>query len=155
MEYIKGKEMFDVIRQMPIVSKKIATYFFGCLLLAIEHLHENNIIYRDIKPENSVVDFTGKAFLVDLGTAKILKKETSYRTFTLIGTPHYMAPQTFEANGYSFEADIWSLGIILYEFLFGKLPFGEEDNDPYVVMRKIKTDQIVYPQSPYVKKQAK
>lgn len=62
--------------------------------------------------------------MVDLGTAKFLKKETFYRTFTLIGTPHYMAPETFEANGYSFEADIWSLGVLLYEFLFAKLPFG-------------------------------
>ena len=59
---------------MPVLTKKIAIYFFGCLLLSIEHLHQNNIIYRDIKPENSVVDYTGKAFLVDLGTAKFLKK---------------------------------------------------------------------------------
>lgn len=59
---------------MPVVNRQTATYFFGCILLAIEHLHENSIIYRDIKPENSVIDYTGKVFLVDLGTAKILKK---------------------------------------------------------------------------------
>jgi cGMP-dependent protein kinase 1 len=66
--------MFDVIREMPFLNQTIATYFFGCLLLSIEHLHQNNIIYRDIKPENSVVDYNGKAFLIDLGTAKFLKK---------------------------------------------------------------------------------
>jgi serine/threonine protein kinase len=66
--------MFDVIRELPFLNKKIATYFFGCLFLAIEHLHEHNIIYRDLKPENAVVDHTGKVFLIDLGTAKILKK---------------------------------------------------------------------------------
>ena len=66
--------MFDVIREMPVLNKKIATYYFSCILLAIEHLHEHNIIYRDIKPENSVIDHTGKCFLIDLGTAKVLKK---------------------------------------------------------------------------------
>lgn len=66
--------MFDVIREIPFLDRKIITYFFGCLLLAVEHLHENKIIYRDIKPENSIVNFNGKVLLVDLGTAKVLKK---------------------------------------------------------------------------------
>ena len=69
---------------------------------AIEHLHNHGIIYRDIKPENSVVDSKGKVYLIDMGTAKILSKEKSYKTFTIIGTPHYMAPEVFLNLGYSF-----------------------------------------------------
>jgi len=56
------------------LNKPIARYFFASLLLSIEHLHSNGIIYRDIKPENSVVDHTGKVYLIDMGTAKFLKK---------------------------------------------------------------------------------
>lgn len=66
-----------------------------------------------------------------------------------------MAPETFEGNGYSFEADIWSLGVLLYEFLFARLPFGEQETDPYVVMKKIKTEVIGYPDSASVNREAK
>jgi len=59
-----------------------------------------------------------------LGTAKELTAKNCFKTFTIIGTPHYMAPEVFEGKGYSFEADIWSLGCLLYEFLCYGLPFG-------------------------------
>ena len=113
----------------------------------MEHLHSHSIIYRDIKPENSVVDHTGKVYLIDMGTAKFLQKEKSYRTFTIIGTPHYMSPEVFSANGYSFESDIWSLGVLMYELLFNKLPFGEEEEDTYKVMETIKKDQVKFPKN--------
>lgn len=74
MEYIKGVELFSVIRELPCLNKPIARYFFASLMLSVEHLHSNSIIYRDIKPENSVVDHTGKVYLIDMGTAKFLKK---------------------------------------------------------------------------------
>lgn len=60
-----------------------------------------------------------------MGATKKLKEENGYRTFTVIGTPHYMAPEVIEGKGYSLEADIWSLGIVLYEMVCGQLPFGE------------------------------
>lgn len=116
--------MFDVIREVKTMSNEMVRYYFGCLLLSIQYLHSNNIVYRDLKPENSVIDCTGKAYLIDMGTAKELNPENFFKTFTIIGTPHYMAPEVFEGNGYSFEVDIWSLGCILYEFLCYKLPFG-------------------------------
>ena len=107
------------------MNTEMVRYYFGCLLLSIEYLHSNNVVYRDLKPENSVVDSKGKVYLIDMGTAKELSTESFFKTFTIIGTPHYMAPQVFEGNGYSFEVDLWSLGCMLYEFICFKLPFGE------------------------------
>lgn len=60
------------------------------------------------------MDNKGKAYLIDLGTAKELSSKNMYKTFTIIGTPHYMAPEVFEGKGYSFEADYWSLGVLFY-----------------------------------------
>ena len=117
--------MFDVIREVKTMPLDMVKYNIACLLISIEYLHSNNIVYRDLKPENSVVDSNGKVHLIDMGTAKELTSDTFFKTFTIIGTPHYMAPEVFEGNGYSFEVDIWSLGCILYEFLCFSLPFAE------------------------------
>ncbi len=95
MEYIHGKEMFDVIREIKNMSSAMVKYYFACLMASVEYLHSNSIVYRDLKPENSVVDNKGKVYLIDLGTAKELTTTTYFKTFTIIGTPHYMAPEVF------------------------------------------------------------
>jgi cGMP-dependent protein kinase 1 len=121
-------------------------YYFACLMVSIEFLHSNSIVYRDLKPENSVIDYKGKVYLIDLGTAKELTADKFFKTFTIIGTPHYMAPEVFEGNGYSFEADLWSLGCLLYEFLCYGLPFGESaSGDPYAVYTAIKRHNVTFP----------
>ena len=66
--------------------------------------------------------------LIDLGTCK--KLNGTEKTFTMIGTPNYMAPETLSGKGYSFPVDLWSLGIVLYEFIAGFVPFGEDAEDP-------------------------
>lgn len=138
--------MFEVIRQVKSMSLDMIRYYFACLMVAIEYLHNNSIVYRDLKPENSVVDSKGKVYLIDLGTAKELTADNYFKTFTIIGTPHYMAPEVFEGSGYSFQADLWSLGCLLYEFVCYELPFGETtSNDPYAVYSSIKKNTLLYP----------
>jgi cGMP-dependent protein kinase len=102
LEYIDGVEMFEAIREIGILNKATNRYYLGSIILAVEHLHSKNIIYRDIKPENSIVNYQGKVFLIDLGTAKVLSSDNGYRTSTIIGTPHYMAPEVMQGKGYSF-----------------------------------------------------
>lgn len=87
-------------------------------------------MYRDLKPENVIVTENGYIKLIDMGTAKILKSKVS-KTFTLIGTPHYMSPEMLVGKGYTYSTDIWSLGVCFYEFMCGEVPFAEEEEDPY------------------------
>jgi len=104
------------------------------MLLGLEYMHTRQIIYRDLKPENVMVDYKGSMYIIDLGTAKNLKKSKhSGRTFTIIGTPHYMAPEIIQGKGYTMSVDLWSVGICLYEFMGGGVPFAEEAEDPYEI----------------------
>ena len=89
----------------------------------IEALHEKSIIHRDIKPDNIMIDEDGYLKFTDLTSCKLIDD----RTYTLVGTPHYLAPEVFLSSGYDFAADFWSLGVCLYEFLAGRLPFDGED----------------------------
>lgn len=140
-EYVRGQDLFDVIRKIGLLSNEDSMFFTACLLIIFEHLHERDIVYRDLKPENVMVDDEGYPKLIDFGTAKIVQG----RTYTMIGTPHYMAPEVILGKGYSISADYWSIGIILYEFLCGGVPFGEDECDNYNIYEKILEGKIVYP----------
>lgn len=78
-----------------------------------------------MKPENIILNLDGYLTLVDMGTAKKLTIENRFKTMTIIGTPHYMAPEIILGKGYSFSVDWWSLGVMVYEMACGKLPYGE------------------------------
>ncbi|OMJ86646.1 hypothetical protein SteCoe_11795 [Stentor coeruleus] len=140
-EYVRGLDLFDVLRDLNLVSDRDSKFYTSCLVLILEYLHERDIIYRDLKPENIMIDDEGYPKLIDFGISKILNG----RTYTIVGTPHYMAPEVIVGKGYSFSADYWSLGIILYEFLCCSVPFGEEDEDPYIIYEKVLKRKLVYP----------
>lgn len=119
----------------------------GSLILILEYLHQNNIIYRDIKPENLMVDEKGYLKLIDMGTAKIMKNQSGLitRTSSIIGTPHYMAPEVISGKGYNHLVDLWSVGICLFEFMCGYVPFGEEAEDPFDIYEDIVKKQLTFP----------
>lgn len=141
LEYINGMDLFEVMRKLNLINDNDSKFYSGCLVDILEHLHEREIIYRDLKPENIVVDEEGYPKLIDFGTAKAIKG----RTYTIIGTPHYMAPEVVTGNGYGLLADCWSLGIMIYEFLFGMVPFGEDDEDPYLIYQKVQERKLEFP----------
>ena len=85
-------ELFDVIRDIGLLSAFDTQFYIGSLILCIEYLNKQKIVYRDIKPENIMVDEKGYVRLIDMGTAKFLNHKSG-RTYTIIGTPHYMAPE--------------------------------------------------------------
>lgn len=141
LEYINGTDLFEVMRKMNLLSEDDSKFFTACIIDIIEHLHEREIVYRDLKPENIVVDEDGFPKLIDFGTAKFLKG----RTFTIIGTPHYMAPEVVTGNGYGLCVDYWSLGIMIFEFLYGMVPFGEDEEDPYMIYQRVQEHKLDFP----------
>lgn len=140
-EYVEGCDLFDVLRNLDRVDEKLSMFYIASLLLVLKYLHNKNIVYRDLKPENIMIDEYGYPKLIDFGTAKILKN----RTFTVLGTPHYMAPEMIKGYGYGLEVDLWSVGVILYEFLFYTLPFGDDETDIYKIYKKILECEPKYP----------
>ena len=93
LKYIDGFDFYEFLRHVGTCDRKQTQFYSACLILALEHLHTNNIVYRDLKPENTVLDQKGFLHLIDLGSAKVLGEENGHRTFTVTGTPHYMAPE--------------------------------------------------------------
>lgn len=141
LEYVRGEDLFDVIRDLGLLNDEDSKFYIAVLLIIFQHLHERDIVYRDLKPENIMIDEDGYPKLIDFGTAKIVNG----RTYTMVGTPHYMAPEVIMGKGYGISADYWSLGVILYEFLCGGVPFAEDSMDTYVIFQKVLEGKIVYP----------
>ena len=142
-EFINGMELFDAIRVIGLLSSDQTMFYGAQLLHIIETFHEKSFIYRDLKPENVMVCSDGYLKLIDLGTCK--KLNGTEKTFTMIGTPNYMAPETLSGKGYSFPVDLWSLGIVLYEFIAGFVPFGEDAEDPMQIYQEIIKNPLKFP----------
>lgn len=106
-----------------------------------EYLHSKNIIYRDLKPENILISRDGYLKLTDFGFAKICEG----RTYTLCGTPEYLAPEILLNKGHGKPVDWWTLGILLYEMIAGVDPFN--DDDPMLVYQKILKGKVKFPSS--------
>lgn len=98
-------------------SNDIARFYAGEVLLALAYLHNNDIIYRDLKPENLLLDAHGHIKITDFGFAK----KVPDITWTMCGTPDYLAPEIIQTKGYGKAADYWALGVLIFEMLAGYL----------------------------------
>jgi len=143
-ELVTGGELYDAIRKLGLLTRDQAQFYLASMILAIEYLHERNIAYRDLKPENVLLDNQGYIKLIDFGCAKKMVD----RSYTLVGTPHYMAPEVILGKGYTLTADHWAFGVCLFEFMCGPLPFGNDAEDQLEIFRDILTGKLMIP--PYV-----
>ena len=118
-------------------------YYTAAVALALGHLHRQRFIYRDLKPENLLLDAHGHLKLCDLGLAK-----RTDRAYTLVGTPQYIAPEVLRAEGATGAADWWALGILVFEMLNGELPFNSLDGSDRTLFTAIKLGVFVWPREP-------
>ena len=132
-EYVDGTDLLKVSNELGFMNNKQAQFYIASIIYTCNYLHNQKIINRDIKPENILIHMNGFIKLVDFGLAKIIYNRTS----TVCGTPMYMAPEIITGEGYSFNIDYWSIGICLYEFIFGKVPFGSKSTEPMGIYEEV------------------
>lgn len=125
MEACLGGELWTILRDRGNFDDNTTRFYTSCVVEAFEYLHSRNIIYRDLKPENMLLDNTGYVKLVDFGFAK--KLHNGRKTWTFCGTPEYVAPEVILNRGHDISADYWSLGVLMFELLTGTPPFTGPD----------------------------
>ena len=139
LDLINGGELFTYLRGVGRFPVDQARIYIAQIILIFDYLHNKNIIYRDLKPENILIHKSGFLKLTDFGFAKIVEG----RTYTLCGTPEYLAPEIILNKGHGKPVDWWTCGILLYEMIAGIDPFS--DDDPMMVYQKILKGKIKFP----------
>ncbi len=157
MEYVEGGDCATLLKNMGPFPLDLARLYFAETVLAVEYLHSFGIVHRDLKPDNLLITSMGHIKLTDFGLSKMglmnlattlsegyLDRETKQFTDKQVfGTPEYLAPEVILRQGYARTVDWWSLGVILYEFLIGCVPFFGET--PEELFAHVINDEFEFP----------
>ena len=144
METVMGGELFNRLARVGgAVPERHAQFYAACVVLAFEYLQARHYVYRDLKPENLLVDTDGYVKVADFGFAKRLLP--GEKTYTLCGTPEYMAPELFRQSGHGKGVDWWALGVLVYEMVVGAPPFYSPDGDGAEQMQRTLKAKYSFP----------
>ncbi|KUJ06300.1 camp-dependent protein kinase A [Mollisia scopiformis] len=169
LDYCPGGEVFSYLRKAKRFDENTSRFYAAEIVLILEYLHEREgVAYRDLKPENLLLDGEGHIKLVDFGFAKRLGNSEQQKhgkkskgnvnivpgeTYTLCGTPEYLAPEVIQSKGHTTAVDWWALGILIYEFLTGYPPFW--NSNPIEIYKQIVSKPVHFPNEPAISPEAK
>jgi len=142
MKFMKGGELFQHLKIAKRFEEERAKFYVAEILLALEYLHNLGVIYRDLKPENVLMDEDGHICLTDFGMAKQLRK--GELTYSFVGTPEYLAPEIVRGEGHGQPADWWALGILTYEMMVGLPPFYNRDRNTEKMFAAIQSKEVTF-----------
>ncbi|PIA16575.1 serine/threonine protein kinase 15, partial [Coemansia reversa NRRL 1564] len=151
MEYLVGGDLAGLLRVWGVMDESAACFYIGEIACAIDYLHCNSIVHRDIKPDNVILASDGHIKLTDFGLSQRAHARKSSRSF--LGTPDYLAPELLLGAGNGLAVDWWALGVCLFEFICGYPPFT--DDSPEAIFRNILNHAIDWPdEEDYVSSEA-
>jgi serine/threonine protein kinase len=145
LELVQGGELFNRLQTSPTpgrITTAEARFYGACVLDALAFLHSFSVVYRDLKPENLLIDAAGFLKVVDFGFAKTIAD----RSYTVCGTPEYLAPELLLSQGHDRGVDYWALGILIYEMVAGYSPFADAANaDQVIICKNILRGAVDFP----------
>lgn len=145
-DFYDGGDLFSLLqRNQGRLDERHAKRIIAEIVLALEWLHQRNIVYRDLKPENVVLDGNGHVRLADFGLAKVLKHDHNLLTQTICGTTAYAAPEMLQSKPYDISLDLWCLGVFIYHVLSGRTPFNFKGRTIDEMEEVQRTRQVRYP----------
>ncbi len=135
MEYVEGITLKEYIEQQGVINQKEAVYFVMQILRALQHAHDKGIVHRDIKPQNIMLLENGMIKVTDFGIARFSRSETRTLSDSTIGSVHYISPEQARGDVTDDKADLYSVGVMFYEMLTGKLPFTADSSVSVAIMQ--------------------